>query len=228
MKGRQKTLVIGGHGGIGSAIVRCLHDAGWDVTAPTHEELDVTDSSAIRDFFAHPNRHFNCLVYAAGVNDPKPFPACSEDDIAATFVTNTLAFLSVVKACLPLMKKRHSGTIVAINSLYGIISRKGRLPYAVSKHALTGAIQTLALELAADGILVNAVSPGFVKTRMTVKNNTPERIAELEREIPLKRMATGAEIAIAVKFLCSIDNTYITGQNLIVDGGYMAGGWQDE
>jgi 3-oxoacyl-[acyl-carrier protein] reductase len=125
------------------------------------------------------------------------------------------------------MCERGFGRIVALNSLYGMVSRRRRLPYAISKHALTGAIQTLALEVASYGVLVNEVSPGFIRTAMTEKNNSPERIKELESAIPLGRMGTGKDIAEVVDFLCSEKNTYITGQNIVVDGGYMAGGWQN-
>lgn len=226
MRTIQQALVIGGHGGIGVAIVRTLKKACYAVTAPSHSKLDVTDPSAISNFFADDKKGFDCLVFAAGINTPKPLSDCTADDLHRTIETNTLGFVSAVQACIPHMRKRHFGRIVVISSLYGLISRVGRLPYALSKHALTGAVQTMALELAADGILVNAVSPGFVMTQMTAKNNSPKRIRELEASIPLQRMATGDEIAYAVNFLCSPQNTYITGQNLVVDGGYMSGGWQ--
>ena len=116
--------------------------------------------------------------------------------------------------------------ILGISSLYGNISREGRAAYAMSKHALNGLISTLALELGPSGILCNTLSPGFVKTKMTLKNNTPETLAALERKIPLGRFASVQDIARIAYFLCSEENTYISGQDIIVDGGFMAGGFQ--
>lgn len=190
--------------------------------------LDASNDEAVKAYVNRLDRRVDCLVYAAGVNNPKPFEECTPENLKTTLETNTLGFVSAVRACVPAMRRMRFGRIVVLSSLYGLISRKNRLPYALSKHALTGAVQTLSLELAGDGILVNAVSPGFVMTKMTVKNNSPQRIRSIERAIPLKRMATGQDIALAVRFLCSPENTYITGQNIVVDGGYMAGGWQDE
>ncbi|HVO30167.1 MAG TPA: SDR family oxidoreductase, partial [bacterium] len=84
----------------------------------------------------------------------------------------------------------------------------------------TGLTRSLSLELAPHGVLVNAVAPGYVETDMTRKNNSPAEIAAIEKSIPLGRLAKPEEIAEVVAFLCSEKNTYVTGQTLVVDGGY--------
>jgi 3-oxoacyl-[acyl-carrier protein] reductase len=122
--------------------------------------------------------------------------------------------------------KAGQGHILAVSSIYGSIARDRRSSYVMSKHALNGLIKTLAIELGRHNILVNAISPGFVDTAMTRSNNTVERIRQFENLIPLGRMAAPPEIARVAWFLCSRHNTYITGQDIVVDGGFMAGGFQ--
>ena len=101
-----------------------------------------------------------------------------------------------------------------------MITRQGRSSYTLSKNAITGLTKTLAIEWAQYNVLVNAVSPGFILTELTKSTNTPEQLLQLESQIPAKRMAEPIEIANVVAFLCSNMNTYLTGQNITVDGGY--------
>jgi 3-oxoacyl-[acyl-carrier protein] reductase len=90
----------------------------------------------------------------------------------------------------------------------------------MSKAALNGLTRSLAIELAPFNILVNAVAPGYVLTDLTRQNNTEAELGGISRTIPLGRLAQPAEIAAVVAFLCSPRNTYITGQTIVVDGGY--------
>jgi 3-oxoacyl-[acyl-carrier protein] reductase len=127
---------------------------------------------------------------------------------------------------LPYWKKQSYGKIIIISSLYGFFSRKGRLPYAISKHALIGAMKTMAIEFAEFGITVNAVSPGYIDTKMTSKNNSPETIQKIINGIPVKKLGLPDDVARAVSFLASPENSYVNGLDLIVDGGYSIGGFQ--
>ena len=92
--------------------------------------------------------------------------------------------------------------------------------YTTSKHALVGLTKTLAVEWAPYNVLVNAVSPGFTMTELTKSTNTEEEIKNIAKLIPINRFAETYEIASAIIYLASSLNTYITGQNIIVDGGY--------
>ena len=107
-----------------------------------------------------------------------------------------------------------------VSSIWGFVSKEGRLGYAAAKTGIIGATRTMALELGQENILVNAVAPGFVNTELTKQNNTPEQIAEIESKLPLGRMAEPEEIGKFVYFLGSFENTYITGQKIAIDGGY--------
>ena len=89
-----------------------------------------------------------------------------------------------------------------------------------------GAMKTMAIEFAEFGVMVNAVSPGYINTRMTSKNNSPEIIKKLVDGIPVRRLGLPDDVARAVSFLSSPENTYVNGVDLVVDGGYSVGGFQ--
>ena len=117
------------------------------------------------------------------------------------------------------MKKKKFGRIVNIGSIWGVITKPGRSIYSATKHGIHGISSTLALELAPYNILVNTIAPGQTLTELTLRNNSPEDICKMERDIPIGRLAKPEEIAKAVFFLGNENNTYITGQQIIVDGG---------
>jgi 3-oxoacyl-[acyl-carrier protein] reductase len=107
-----------------------------------------------------------------------------------------------------------------------MFGRQGRLAYSASKHALLGITRTLAIELAKYNVAVNSVSPGYIMTKMTKKNNSVDVIKQLENNIPLQRLGKSEEVADLVYYLASESNSYLTGQNIVIDGGYSAGGFQ--
>jgi 3-oxoacyl-[acyl-carrier protein] reductase len=118
------------------------------------------------------------------------------------------------------MKKMNYGRIVNIASIWSIITKPGRAVYAATKSGLVGMTRAVAVDLAPYGILVNAVSPGFVNTELTKNTLSPEECESLSSQVPMGRFAEPEEIARTVLFLSSDWNTYLTGQNLVVDGGY--------
>src|SRR6202041_254829 len=97
-------------------------------------------------------------------------------------------------------------------------------PYSMSKHALVGIVKTLALELADSGVLVNAVSPGYIDTRLTRANNDEATIARLTAAVPMRRLGAPEDVAEVVYFLGSANNRYVTGQDVVVDGGFSIDG----
>ena len=120
------------------------------------------------------------------------------------------------------MKKQNYGRIVNIGSIWGLAGKPGRTVYAATKHGIHGITQTLAVELAPYNILINTVCPGFTLTELTYKNNSPEQIKEVSSFIPMGRMAEPIEQARFICYLVGNENTYITGQQIAVDGGYTA------
>lgn len=223
----MRTLFItGGHGEIGQAIVKVFSESDYEVIVPSSKELDCSSNDSIDAYFKdfkHPL--LTAFVHCAGINNPKVFMEVTPDTISQTIQINTLSFLYITQHLNKHFENDRS-RLVAISSIYGTISRNRRLEYSTSKHALRGMVQSLALELAKRNILVNAVSPGFIATRLTHKNNTPEVIANLIADVPLKKLGTPEYVADLTYFLCSEKNNFITGQDIIIDGGYLAGGFQ--
>lgn len=219
-------LLLGGHGAIGSAIKAIFEDKGYTVTAPSSRELNLADSAAVSTYMKRFTQPLEAVIFCAGHNDPAEIGKLSLEEMQKTHQINTLSFAQIVSYLRPYFEQQKRGYILGISSLYGSISREGRAAYAMSKHALNGLIQTLALELGPHGVLCNTLSPGFVLTPLTQKNNTPDMIAALERKIPLGKLASPQAIAQVAFFLCSEQNQYLTGQDIVVDGGFMAGGFQ--
>lgn len=222
----KNALVLGGRGEIGRAICNHLAGMGYLVVPVGRQEFNLERSDEIGKFFKQMETTFDVLVHAAGHNIPRDFELLSDMEIQDSISANLLGFLTVARHCLPFWKESGSGRIVVLSSLYGFLGRKGRLPYVISKHALNGVVKTLAIEFAPIGVLVNSVSPGYIATPLTFRNNTPETLKKLIEGIPLARLGKADEIAKVVGFLCSDANTYLTGQDIVVDGGYSIGGFQ--
>lgn len=223
----RRVLVLGGNGDIGKAIVEKFKNEGDVVTSTSRHEMDLTDMNSIDVYFkTHPSE-YEVIVQSAGLNNPKSIEEVTPEDMIKALAVNTLGFFRVVQHLLPYFKSQKNGHILAISSLYGSFSRAKRLPYSTAKHALGGVIKTLALELGPYNIKVNSLSPGFVDTKMTRKNNDVDTIRSFERKIALKRLAEPKDIAEVAVFLCSEKNQYLHGQDIIVDGGFSVGGFQE-
>jgi 3-oxoacyl-[acyl-carrier protein] reductase len=222
-----RALVLGGKGDIGSAIASQLKADGMTVTALGRTDFDLSNTGQIAAFFATQSQGFDVLVHSGGLNVPKKFAELDEHEIRQSLEVNLFGFLQVARHCLPHWQQTGHGKVLVISSLYGFFGRRGRLPYVMSKHALNGAVKTLAIEWAEYGVLVNALSPGYVGTKMTRANNDEKTIARFVSAIPLRRLGTPEDIAQVASFLCSPCNRYLTGQDIVVDGGFSVGGFQD-
>lgn len=219
----KKALVTGASRGIGRAVALRLQTDGYEVLAPAHTELDLSDVANIDCFCdRYQNMHFDVLINNAGLNDIHNVEAVTEEELLRMMRVNLLAPLRLIRRIVPKMKQQHYGRIVNIGSIWGLVGKPGRTIYAATKHGIHGITQTLAVELAPYNILVNTVCPGFTLTDLTKKNNTPEQIKEISADIPLGRMARPEEQAALICFLAEECNTYITGQQIAVDGGYTA------
>ncbi|WP_307971770.1 SDR family oxidoreductase [uncultured Brachyspira sp.] len=220
----KRVFITGGNGDIGSSIVEIFKINGYEVISPNSKELDLRDSKLIKEYFNH-NNNFDIFIHCAGINNPSIIEDLDFNNIKETMQINTFSFYEILKTLIP-YQKINGGYILAISSIYGQISRAGRTAYAMSKHALIGLIKTAAIELGKYNIKVNALSPGFVDTNLTRKNNNDEKIKIINESIPLSGIAKPTDIANVSYFLCSEKNTYITGQDITVDGGFICGGFQ--
>jgi 3-oxoacyl-[acyl-carrier protein] reductase len=219
----RKILVLGGSGDIGHEIVKKFSND--IVISVGSKDIDLSDKQSVENFNKQ-HSNFDTIIHSAGYNVPGAFESLNLDELEKSVRTNLLGFLPVVQNNIDHWKNTGTGRVVVVSSLYGFISRYGRMPYVISKHGLIGFVKTLAIELGPIGATVNAVTPGYINTKMTSKNNTPETIEKIVKGIPAGRMGTPTEIADAVAFLASEQNTYINGHDLVVDGGYSVGGFQ--
>ena len=216
---RKTALITGASRGIGRAAAEWFRRAGYDVLTPALSEMDLADPASIAAWCRSAER-VDVLVNNAGINTIAPLDALGDGVLDEMLQVNLKAPLQIVRALGGRIGGSRTGRIVNLSSIWAFVSKEGRCGYTAAKAAVRGVTQTLALELAPRNILVNAVAPGFVDTELTRRNNTPEQIAALAETIPLARLAAPEEIAELIGFLASERNTYITGQTLVIDGGY--------
>jgi NAD(P)-dependent dehydrogenase (short-subunit alcohol dehydrogenase family) len=204
----MKVILTGSTGGIGSAILNELKQKSIDVVEINSSEIDFS-----KDFDIH-SVPVDGLIYCAGINHINAYDEIDEQQMIDVMNVNTFGFIRLCKK----IQFNEGSNLIAIGSLYSTETKAGRLSYTMSKHAMYGAVKTLALEMAYNKVKVNMVSPGFVDTPLTRKNNTDERIQQLNNSIPLG-ITSASEIGKVCVYLMTSNNS-ITGQNIIVDGGY--------
>jgi 3-oxoacyl-[acyl-carrier protein] reductase len=186
--------------------------------------LDFTSNESVQRFlgFIDKQDRVDVLINNAGVNKIESIDKIEQDDWDWINHVNLRGPFQLTKAVSELMKKQGQGKIVNIASIFGVVSKSKRAAYSTTKWGLVGLTKATALDLASHNILVNAVSPGFVDTDLTRQILGEKEIEKLLDTIPQKRLAVAKEIAKTVIFLASDHNTYITGQNIIVDGGFTS------
>lgn len=181
---------------------------------------DRAEVEELIDSICRENRIDVC-INNAGINKINPVDKIENEDWDGILSVNLRAPLLITRRVSQDMKERRYGRIVNISSIFGVISKAKRSAYSVSKFGLRGLTVASALDLAPYNVLVNTVSPGFVKTELTERILKKEEMEELASQVPLGRFSQPEEISKAVLFLASDLNTYITGENLVVDGGFI-------
>jgi 3-oxoacyl-[acyl-carrier protein] reductase len=216
----RKVLLTGASRGIGEAIKKKL-SADYIVRVPDRDELDLADSDSVQRFIKY-GCEFDVLINNAGINIIKPTIDITASDIRLINTINLESPLLLAKACIPYMQKQKRGSIVNISSIWGIRSKEQRALYSSTKFGLIGQTKALARELGEYNILVNAVCPGFTDTELTKSSLNSEQREEMLKSVPLGRFADPSEIANFVAYLISVENSYITGQAILIDGGFTA------
>ncbi len=187
--------------------------------------LNVTDQDSVDRVMVEMTEAFGApsiLINNAGITRDNLLMRMKEDEWNDIIDTNLTSVYRMSKACLRAMTKARKGRIISISSVVGASGNAGQTNYAATKAGLIGFTKSLAREVGARGITVNAVAPGFIDTDMTKSLPDAQKEALLS-SIPLKRLGNPEEIASAVAFLASPGAAYISGETLHVNGGmYMA------
>ena len=186
-------------------------------------KANVADAQAVEAMVASVVEAFgtiDILVNNAGITRDGLLMRMKDEDFDAVIDTNLKGVFYCTKAVAKLMMKKRTGRIVNMSSVVGLIGNAGQTNYAAAKAGVLGFSKSAAKELAARGITVNMVAPGFIDTDMT--SVLPDKVKDaMVQEIPLKRMGCPEEVAGAVLFLVSDCASYITGQVVHVDGGMV-------
>ena len=210
----------------GLETVRVLEDAGATARFVACDVTLEADVEAAIHTATEAFGRLDVLVNNAGIEGPVlPVHAIAPDDWRRVFEVNVHGTFYGVRHALPLMSAAGSGVIVNVASVAGLNAFPMHAAYSASKHAVVGLTRTVALEAARVGVRVNAVCPGFTDTPMVAEGveQMGQTINDLMRRIPARRLATPAEVAAAIVYLCSDAAAYVTGQTLVIDGGIDAG-----
>jgi len=221
MNNHRTVFLTGGARGIGAAIREELVTAGYTVISPSREELDLASKDSVEAYLKdHSDIAVDVLINNAGMNVPEKISEISWDNWNKTLQTNLSSAVRLIQFLAPGMSARGYGRILNTSSILGLVTKEGRAAYSMTKAALNALTRSAALEFGAGGVLVNSLAPGYVDTELTRKNNSPEALTSIIRSIPLGRMADPKELARVAGFLVSEQNTYLTGQTIVVDGGF--------
>lgn len=222
MISKKKVLLTGGSRGIGSAIKTKLEATNlYEVITPNSDALDLSNIESIKKY-CHFDLKFDILINNAGVNFIRKIEEITPSEIEIINNINLIAPLLLTQAVVKHMKTNKWGKIINISSIWGVRSKEMRTLYSGTKFGIIGQTKALSRELGPENILINAICPGYVMTDMTDSTVSKEEQEIIKESVPLRRFAYPSEIAEIVEFLISERNTYMTGQTLVVDGGFTA------
>ena len=236
-----KVLVTGASGGIGTSIVEkfLTKNANLVLTSSSKSTIDIlknkygsNHSYYILNFnepitfeetlkqISSDHKDLNVIVNNAGITDDSLILRMKLEQWNKVIQANLSSNFSIIKNLLPNMVKNKSGSIVGISSVVATSGNPGQSNYVAAKSGMIGLYKSIALEVASRNININVISPGFIISPMTEKLNENQKKTILEK-IPMKRFGLPKEIANLVYFLSNDDASYITGQNIHVNGGML-------
>ena len=228
-------IVTGASAGIGRVVAQKLIERGEEVVSldvqPTdlkvrHYQVDMTDAAATQQVAAEIGKQFSVgtLIHNAGVIRPALLPEVKLEDLQALTNLHIGAAVTLLQAALPAMRKARFGRVVLVSSR-AVLGLPTRTSYSASKAGMLGMARTWALELAPDGITVNVVAPGPIRTanfHSVIPEGSPQ-VEKVAQAIPVKRLGESGDVARAILFFADKDAGFVTGQVLYVCGGTSVG-----
>ena len=230
--------VTGGSAGIGKVICEQLLEQGYEVVSLSRRrteikhphlhsiEVDLSDRAATGEAVQDMVKRFEVttVVHNAGVIRAALLPEVKLDDLDALVDLHLGCAIQMLQATLPCMRERHFGRVVLLSSR-AALGLATRTSYSATKAGMLGMARTWALELAPEGITVNVVAPGPIRTDMfyDVVDAGSEKERQLAASVPVRRLGESADVARAVRFFADVDNSFVTGQVLYVCGGTSVG-----
>jgi len=233
---RNAILIVGGGSGIGLSTAEYLSNKGYAVVNADktmkdqqindhvhHLYIDVLNETSVRNAIQSTVSIFeniDGLIYTVGVSaKKKSVEDFDKKNWEKIFNVNVTGLLFCLKYAFPFLKKCHARIVVVGSVAIRMGTRLSGFEYTISKTALSGLVKQFAIDWASDDILINAVHPSMTATPMLTNSVDPLTIEEIEKKIPLGRIAEPVEIARLIEFLVSKDNTYITGGGFDINGG---------
>lgn len=230
----KKVLVTGATRGIGKAVCNLFKSKDYYVIGTGTKKLSNIPENLNEYYnvnfenkdeienFCNNIKTFNIdiLINNAGINIINDFCEIDPNTFLTIQQVNVYSHFRISQSVIPNMLKNNWGRIISISSVWGKKSKRGRASYSVSKFGIDGLTVSLASEFSSQGILCNSVSPGFIDTEMTHKNLGELGIKKMLENVPIRRLAKSEEVAQFILWLSSEENTYITGQNISIDGGF--------
>jgi Tropinone reductase 1 len=232
----KRALITGGTRGIGAAVVDEFIALGAEVvivSRKTHSspaahciQADISLAEdrerIVKELGTHWDR-LDILVNNAGMNIRKPWTEISDTERDMVMNTNAMGPMDLTKRLYPLLAKGDKAAVINVASVAGFVDVGSGATYALSKAALLQFTRSLAVEWAPHHIRVNAVAPWYIRTPLTEPVlSQPERMAKILSRTPMARVGTPEEIAAAIAFLAMDKSSFITGQCIVADGGFMA------